>query len=167
MNHPAEMFQYHTWANQTILNRIMELPSSVFSQEVNSSFPTVAHALNHIYAVDMMWYLVLTGTGMPDALQACRPLNERILSTADEYTRLFSQLAEQFREWLGNQTDLEQSILLDNPYAGSRQTRFAEIMLHLVNHGTYHRGNISTMLRQLGHSSVMTDYVLFLYQEPA
>lgn len=167
MNHPAEMFQYHTWANQTILNRIKELPSSVFSQEVNSSFPTVAHALNHIYAVDKMWYLVLTGTGMPDALQACRPLNERILSNADEYTLLFSQLAEQFREWLGNQADLEQSILLDNPYAGSRQTRLAEIMLHLVNHGTYHRGNISTMLRQLGHSSVMTDYVLFLYQEPA
>lgn len=38
-NHSVEMFNYHTWANQTILGRIKELPSSVLSQEVNSSFP--------------------------------------------------------------------------------------------------------------------------------
>ncbi|MEH7531611.1 DinB family protein, partial [Priestia megaterium] len=32
------------------------------------------------------------------------------------------------------------------------------------NHGTYHRGNITAMLRQLGHPGVMTDYVLYLYE---
>lgn len=68
-NHPVEMFNYHIWANQTILGRIKEISPSVLNQEVNSSFPTIAHALSHIYAVDTMWYLVLTGTGMPEAFQ--------------------------------------------------------------------------------------------------
>ncbi|MGC5327294.1 DinB family protein [Brevibacillus sp. SYSU BS000544] len=165
MNHPIQMYNYHTWANQTIIGRIKELPSSVLSQEMNSSFPTIAHALSHIYAVDKTWFLVLTGTDMPEALQTCMPLNERILDSVDEYANSFDELAEQYREWFRSQADLEQTILLDNPYAGIRQTRLSEIVLHLVNHGTYHRGNISTMLRQLGHASTMNDYALFWYQE--
>ncbi|WP_138750911.1 DinB family protein [Paenibacillus sinopodophylli] len=164
--HPLQMFEYHTWANQTILGRIKELPSPVLSQDVNSSFPTIAHAFSHLYAVDKMWYLVLTGTSMPDALQATRPLNETILHTVTEYDQNFDQLVEQYRAWFRNSDfNLEQTILLNNPYAGIRQTSYAEIVLHLVNHGTYHRGNVSTMLRQLGHASIMNDYCLYWYQK--
>lgn len=167
MNHPEQMYNYNAWANQTILNRIKELPSSVLSQEVNSSFPTIAHALSHIYAVDKMWYLVLTGTGMPEALQACMPLNGEIHGSIDEYMQMFADLSAQYSEWLQGHTNLEQTVLLDNPFAGVRETSLSEMVFHLVNHGTYHRGNVSTMLRQLGHASVMNDYSLFWYQEPA
>jgi uncharacterized damage-inducible protein DinB len=127
--------------------------------------PSIAHALSHIYAVDKMWYLVLNGTGMPEALQATIPLNGTILTSVDEYADIFAGLTEQYREWLSRHADLEQTIQLNNPYIGARQTSLAEIMLHLVNHGTYHRGNITTMLRQLGHASTMTDLILYLYQE--
>ncbi|WP_145146363.1 DinB family protein [Paenibacillus xylanexedens] len=167
MNHPVQMYNYHAWANQTILSRIKELPSSVLSQEVNSSFPTIAHALSHIYAVDKMWYLVLTGTGMPEALQACIPLNSEIHGSVGEYIQCFNDLSAQYNEWFQGQADLEQTVLLDNPFAGVRETSLSEMVFHLVNHGTYHRGNVSTMLRQLGHASIMNDYSLFWYQEPA
>lgn len=165
-NYPVEMYQYHAWANQTILGRIKELPSSVLSQEVNSSFPTIAHALSHIYSVDTMWYLVLTGMEMPEAFQAAKPVNENVLGSVEEYANAFGKLAEQYEQWFRSHADLEQSVLLNNPFAGVRQTRFSEMVLHVVNHGTYHRGNISTMLRQLGHASTMNDYALFWYMEP-
>ncbi len=165
-NHPVTMYAYHVWANQVILERIRELPSEVLSLEVNSSFPTLAHALSHIYAVDKMWYLVVTGAGMREAFEECRPLNTSILDTVDRYMHLYGDLSGQFQQWLGGQTDLEQTLLLDNPFAGVRQTRLSEMLFHLVNHGTYHRGNISTMLRQLGYASAMNDYALFWYQEP-
>lgn len=165
-NHPVEMFKYHIWANHTILGRMKDLPSSVLSQEVNSSFSTVAHALSHIYAVDKMWYLVLTGTGMREALQVCMPLNENILQSLDDYADSFDRLSDQYNVWFQSQADLDKTVLLDNPYAGIRQTRLSEIVLHVVNHGTYHRGNVSTMLRQLGYASTMNDYALFWYQEP-
>ncbi|WP_340032127.1 DinB family protein [Paenibacillus sp. FSL K6-1122] len=167
MNHPEQMYNYHAWANQTILGRIKELPSSVLSQEVNSSYPTIAHALSHIYTVDKMWYLVLTGTGMPEALQACIPLNSEIHGSVDEYFQCFTDLSAQYSEWLRGQADLEQTILLNNPFAGVRETSLSDIVIHVVNHGTYHRGNVSTMLRQLGYASIMNDYSLFWYQEPA
>jgi len=166
-NQIVDMYHYHTWANKTIIGRIQELPASVLHQEVNSSFPTIAHALSHIYAVDKSWYMVLTGISMPEAYQACIPLNTTPLETVEEYVRLYDELAQQFKEWILRHTDLEQTIVLDNPFAGVRTTRYSEILLHVVNHGTYHRGNISTMLRQLGHASVMNDYALFWYQESA
>ena len=148
------------------MGRIKELPTSLLSQEVNSSFPTLAHALSHIYAVDKMWYKVLTGTGMREAFQECM-YNRSILHSVDEYANNFAQLSEQYSEWFRSQADLEKTILLDNPFAGIRHTRLSEIVLQVTNHGTYHRGNISTMLRQLGHASVMNDYALFWYQEAA
>ncbi|WFA82979.1 MULTISPECIES: DinB family protein [Paenibacillus] len=167
MNHPEQMYNYHAWANQTILGRIKELPSSVLSQEVNSSYPTIAHALSHIYAVDKMWYEVLNGTSMPEALQACILLNGEIHGSVDEYIKRFTDLSTQYSEWLRGHADLEQTTLLDNPFAGVRETSLSDIVIHVVNHGTYHRGNVSTMLRQLGHASIMNDYSLFWYQEPA
>jgi len=167
-NHPLTMFRYHTWANQTILGRIQELPSDVLSQEVNSSFPTIAHALSHLHAIDTVWYRVLAGMEMPEAYQTYyAPLNARILPTVEEYIGAYAELSEQFGEWFRGQDDLEQAIMLDNPFAGPRLTCLSEIVLQMVNHGTYHRGNVSTMLRQLGHASVMHDYALFWYLDSA
>ncbi|MEK3724277.1 DinB family protein [Paenibacillus sp. FSL H8-0034] len=40
-----------------------------------------------------------------------------------------------------------------------------ELVQHVVNHGTYHRGNITAMLRQLGHKGVPTDYIFYLYAD--
>lgn len=165
-SHPANMYQYHVWANQTIMRRIKELPNAVLSEEVNSSFPTIAHALSHIYAIDKTWYLVLTGMGMPEALQACGPDYARVYDSVEQYEELYAKLAEQLGQWLGSGADVEQAIMLDNPFAGPRETRLSEIVLQVVNHGTYHRGNISTMLRQQGHASTMNDYSLFWYQQP-
>lgn len=167
MNHPLQMIRYNNWAMQTLLSHLKTLPSGVLNQEVNSSFPTIAHAFSHIYAVDKVWYMVVNGTGMQEALGACMPLaNETIAYTADEFADAFGRLAGQYQEWFRSEPDLGQTILLENPYAGNRLTSLAEILLHAVNHGTYHRGNISTMLRQLGHASTMTDYVFYWYQEP-
>ncbi|SFE81476.1 Uncharacterized damage-inducible protein DinB (forms a four-helix bundle) [Paenibacillus catalpae] len=166
-NYPVEMYNYHAWASQTILGRLKELPPAVLHQEVNSSFRAIADALSHIYMVDKTWYLVLSGTDMGEALQECMPLAGRVLETAEDYVNLFAELSEQFREWFRNAPDLERTIILNNPYAGIRETRLSEIVLQVVNHGTYHRGNISTMMRQLGYASTMNDYALYWYQEPA
>ncbi|WP_029191672.1 DinB family protein [Paenibacillus elgii] len=168
MNHPVQMFDYHAWATQTLLGRIKELPSSVLQQKVNTSFATIGEAFAHIYAIDKCWLQVLSGTSMPKALEECLPLQQETFRySVDEFANAFSELAEEYRAWFRNQDDLEQIIVLENPYAGPRNTRLSEIVLQAVNHGTYHRGNISTMLRQLGHASTMNDYSLFWYQQPA
>ncbi|MDO3411743.1 DinB family protein [Saccharibacillus sp. CPCC 101409] len=168
MNHPLQMLRYNAWANQTLLNRIKELPPETLHREVNTSFPTIAHAFAHMHMVDQIFYAVLSGTEMQEAMNARMPLADQpIHDTPDELSRRFAELNRQFETWIDAGPDLEQTFILNNPYVGPRETGRSEIVLHLVNHGTYHRGNVSTMLRQLGHASTMTDYIFFWYQDQA
>lgn len=169
MNQAVEMYYYHVWANQTLMNRLKELPREVYEQQVQSVFPTIAKGMAHIYLTDLSWFDIATGKSMTDAMSASRALTEEVESQSLEQLEcLYRQLAERFKAFLSGQSDLDKMIVIDNPYAGVRATRLSELLLQIVNHGTYHRGNITAMLRQMGHASVMTEYALFWYQgEPA
>lgn len=165
MNHAINMYKYHLWANKALLERIKELPSNVLYKEANSSYPNIAQTFSHIYVVDVMWLQVLKGIGMQEALEASMSLLEKTnLYSVDEFIKYFEELASQYEEWMNSQKDLEQKINLNNPWSGARETAYSEILFHVANHGTYHRGNITTMLRQQGHASTMNDLALYWYQ---
>ncbi|HDR7613557.1 hypothetical protein M2E15_2380 [Bacillus mycoides] len=165
MNHAKNMYKYHLWANKVLLERIKELPSNVLYKEANSSYPNIAQTFSHIYVVDVMWLQVLKGIGMQEALEASMALLEKTnLYSVDEFIKYFEELASQYEEWMNSQKDLEQKINLNNPWSGARETAYSEIVFHVANHGTYHRGNITTMLRQQGHASTMNDLALYWYQ---
>ncbi|OQR54161.1 DinB family protein [Bacillus sp. CDB3] len=165
MNHAINMYKYHLWANKVLLERIKELPSNVLYKEANSSYPNIAQTFSHIYVVDVMWLQVLKGIGMQEALEASMALLEKMnLYSVDEFIESFEELASQYEEWMNSQKDLEQKINLNNPWSGTRETAYSEILFHVANHGTYHRGNITTMLRQQGHASIMNDLFLYWYQ---
>jgi len=165
MNHAKNMYEYHIWANKVLLERIKELPSNVLYEEVSSSYPNIAQTFSHIYVVDVMWLQVLKGIDMQEALEASIAFLEKIkLYSADEFVKANVELASQYEEWINSQKDLEQKINLNNPWSGDRETAYSEILFHVTNHGTYHRGNITTMLRQQGYDSTMNDFSLYWYQ---
>lgn len=162
---PEIFYDYHVWAYQTIMKRLKELPRSVYRQEVTSVFPSIAKAMAHIYVTDYGWLDILSGRDMAEALASAAPLAEVAESKEiEELETMFNELAERYSAFFAQQADLEQKLVIDNPYARIRDTRLSEIILHVVNHGTYHRGNVTAMLNQLGHSSAMNDYALFWYQ---
>lgn len=165
MHHANNMYNYHIWANKVLLERIKELPSNVLYEEVSSSYPNIAQTFSHIYVVDVMWLQVLKGFDMKEALEASIALLEKTnLYSVDEFVESFEELAFQYEEWMNSQKDLEQKINLNNPWSGARETAYSEILFHVTNHGTYHRGNITTMLRQQGYASTMNDLSLYWYQ---
>ncbi len=69
----------------------------------------------------------------------------------------------QYKDFLITIQDVNVVFAIENPYAGALETSILELVQHVVNHGTYHRGNITAMIRQLGHSSTMMDFVLYLH----
>lgn len=168
MNHAKNMYEYHVWANKVLLERVKELPESVLFEEVRSSYTNIAQTFSHIYVVDVMWLLVVKGVSMQEALETSMALLERTnLYSVDKFVQSYEELASQYEEWMNNQNDLEQKIELNNPWSGARKTTYSEILLHVANHGTYHRGNITTMLRQQGYASTMNDFSLYWYQAAA
>ncbi|MCZ8520914.1 MULTISPECIES: DinB family protein [Paenibacillus] len=160
----ATMYQYHIWANRTLLGRLDELPQDVYTQEIRSIFPTVSKAMAHIYTTDCAWLSIMDGKSMNDAIAASASIQaDAEQRNATELSSLFGSLSAQYASFFGREPDLEKKLLLDNPYAGIRETSLSEMVLQVVNHGTYHRGNVSAMLRQMGHASTMTEYALFWY----
>ncbi|NEW05708.1 damage-inducible protein DinB [Paenibacillus sp. SYP-B3998] len=159
-----EMYNYHVWANKTMFNRLRELPQDLLDREIQSVFPSVSKVMPHIYVTDHCWLDILMGKSMNEAMAHANALKAQIeLKNMDELETMFFELTERYKAFFNQEADLEKTLILNNPYAGIRETRYSEIVLQIVNHATYHRGNITAMLRQMGQASVMTEYALFWY----
>lgn len=160
----VNMYIYHVWAFKTMLNHLKQLPGDIYEKEVKSVFPTISTVMAHVYNTDRLWLDVMKGKCMREAMAAIGPVkNETKAQSIEEMEQLYADLAEQYKVFFQEQQNMDQTITLDNPYAYVRDTSYAEMVMHVVNHGTYHRGNITAMLRQMGHPSVMTDQGMFWY----
>lgn len=121
----------------------------------------------HIYLTDYAWLDILSGKSMTEALASADLLKEETgTKSIEELETMFIDLSERYKALFNQQEDMEKLLLIDNPYAGLRETSLSEIVLQVVNHATYHRGNITAMLRQMGCPSVMTEYALYWYSSP-
>ncbi|MCM3729081.1 DinB family protein [Neobacillus cucumis] len=166
MTHPViKMYNYHVWANEVIIDRLRELPQDIYHKDIQSGFSSVSKVLSHIYLTDYTWFDIISGKSMNEAMATTNQLREQVeMKSIEEMKVIFLDLSERYRALLDNQKDIEKLIVVDNPYAGLLETSISETVLHVVTHGSYHRGNIATMLRQMGHTSVMQDFGLYLYQ---
>ncbi|MET1180890.1 DinB family protein [Peribacillus simplex] len=166
VNHVENLYNYHVWANQRIIDHLKTLSPEKYQKEMKSVFSSVSKVLSHIYLVDYGWLNILEGQNMSEAMQSSLQLQEKIEKLPIEDLEMeFHTLSTRFISFLKSQEDIEKRIMLDNPWASLRETSLSEMILHVVNHGTYHRGNISAMLHQLGASSVMTDYAFYWYSD--
>ncbi|MCH1625285.1 DinB family protein [Ferdinandcohnia quinoae] len=167
MQHPAlKMLDYHVWANKVIIDRLKELPEEIYHKDIQSGFSSVSKVLSHIYFVDCSWLDIISGKSMNEAFDTVNQLREKVeLTSIIEIEELFLELSGRYNNFLSSLDDIDKIIIVDNPYAGLLETTISESILHVVTHGSYHRGNIATMLRQMGHTSVMQDYGLYLYSK--
>ncbi|MFF2092207.1 DinB family protein [Paenibacillus sp. NPDC058174] len=158
-----QLYEYHVWANDQLFAHIDELPEDVFHAEITSVFPSVAQTLGHIYLFDQLYRLVLAETPNEDIFPRMPGwMEEAKGKTAGEMRQLFAGVTEQFRELLRRTPNPDKAMTIQHPKYGSLDTRFSDILQHVVNHGTYHRGNVTAMLRQQGYVGVPTDYMFYL-----
>lgn len=162
--HALQLYDYHVWANQRVFEHLKELPKDIYHKEIQSVFSSISEVVAHIYATDTIWLWVMSGDSFDEIAKLRTQLKESTKGKGiDEMQRMFFNLSERYKAFFDRQENLDQSISPEHPAFGRLETNFFELVQHVVNHGTYHRGNITAMLRQLGYSGVMTDYVVYLY----
>ncbi len=153
-------FRYNSWANHRTIDACATLTAAQFTKDLESSFRSVRDTLVHIMAVERVWLdrwklawdgSFLKAEDFPD-IESVRaawvPIEKELLgfvdALSDEGTRRIV------------------------PHRNSSGVEFQmplwELMQHLVNHGTYHRGQIATLVRQAGGKPLATDLVGF-YRE--
>lgn len=160
MSEILKLHHYHRWANEQVIQHLKTMPAASLQQKLKSVFPTVNAVLVHICRADYIWLHVLYGETY-----------EQIISRFDQFEKLGGDLGaienrmtEQYEEYSRFLKELENpegQISISHPRLGTLKTTYADVIRHVVNHGTYHRGNISAMLHQMGYKGVPTDYIFF------
>lgn len=154
------LFAYNRWANLRFLDALGALSDEDLGRNLGGSFPNVAATLVHLMGAEWVWQRRWAGespTSFPDATT----LN----SVAAVHARWETVWAEQ-QAFLASLD--ESALLAPVAYRTFDGTAFEqplhELIRHLVNHATYHRGQLTMLLRQLGRTPPSTDLVRY-YRE--
>lgn len=158
----AVLYEYNAWADRKALEAASALSKEQFTKPLGSSFSSVRDTLGHIYGVEWLWLERFQGRS-PSALPDSNRFDE-IESLKASWAE-FEPVLLKFVRGL-TQGDLEHVMEYKTMKFGVYRNPLWQSMLHLVNHGTYHRGQITTMLRQLGAQPILTDLMHF-YRERA
>ncbi|WP_347553065.1 DinB family protein (plasmid) [Pseudalkalibacillus hwajinpoensis] len=164
-HHALQLYDYHVWANNKFFVRLKELPKDIYDREIQSVFSSIAETLVHIYTVDTIWLGVIRENSMDEIQASIIQAQEKTKDKGlEEMETLFYDLSKKYQDFFNNESDLDKEIFPEHPQYGRLETYLSELVQHVVNHGTYHRGNLMAMIRQQGYSSVPTDYVFYLYE---
>ncbi|MET1178579.1 DinB family protein [Peribacillus simplex] len=159
------MYDYHVWANNKFFVRLKELPRDIYDREIQSVFSSIAETLVHIYTADTIWLGVIRENSMDEIQASIIQAQEKTKDKGlKEMETLFYELSKKYQDFFKNESDFDKGIFPEHPQYGRLETYLSELIQHVVNHGTYHRGNLTAMIRQQGYSSVPTDYVFYLYE---
>jgi uncharacterized damage-inducible protein DinB len=141
-----QLSTYNIWANQKIIDVVLALPEEKQLAEVASSFKSVHTTLLHMWDAESMWW-----QRMKLHERCIRPSENFKGTTLDAINGLMSQ-SKLWEGWVANAPDH----MLDHVFQYyPNKTELVkmpiyQMLAHVFNHGTYHRGQLINMLRQLG-----------------
>lgn len=152
------LYAYNSWANRRVLEACAALPPAQFTQDLHSSFPSVRDTLSHIMLAEWLWLERWNGrsAGFPSS-------DFRDFSSIRTHWNKVEADLNAFIEELSTE-DLDRVVDYRNTKGHPFSSIMWQMLQHVVNHGTYHRGQVVAMLRQLGATPVATDLIAF-YRE--
>jgi uncharacterized damage-inducible protein DinB len=154
----AKLYAFGRWANARTLESVSPLTPEEYNRQVGGSFGSVQGTLAHLYGADWVWLERWHGRS-PRALPAAQQV-----PTLDVLREKWREVEDGHAEFVGAITPerMEEKLTYVN-FAGKTWTYpLGEALLHVANHGTYHRGQVATLLRQLDKTPISTDYLRFL-----
>jgi uncharacterized damage-inducible protein DinB len=154
------LYDYNTWANRRELEAASALTPENFTKPLGSSFSSVRDTLAHICGAEWIWLERFQGRS-PSSLPDTRQFND-VASLRSHWTEQEGRLLTFVRSL--KQSDLDRTLEYKTLKFGVYKNPLWQSMQHVVNHGTYHRGQITTMLRQLGAQPILTD-LMHYYRE--
>jgi len=162
---PEEMrllYDYNAWANHRSLDAAANLTSELLTKPLGSSFGSVRDTLAHICGAEWVWLERFQGRSpayLPDVSE-CADVESLRAKWAGQEGRLLTFVGKLTQE------DLNRMMEYKTMKFGVYRNPLWQSMQHVVNHGTYHRGQITTLLRQLGAQPILMDLIHY-YRERA
>ena len=155
------LLDFHYWARDRMLDAADKLTSEQFTRDMGSSFKSIRDTLAHLYSAEWAWYQRWQGTSPAAAL----PFEQfpDVATIRQEWSTLESRV----RGFLDARTDSDITRVIEyrmlNGTPGS--SPLWQMVQHIVNHGSYHRGQLTTMYRQLGAEPAKSVDLIRYYRE--
>ncbi len=158
-NQLLKLAQYNLWANSTLLDWMIKAGEELADAKCESSFPTLRKTIYHIYDAEFAWIVRLTNQELK-----YWPPSRDFNFTLMEFASVLKMQSQTLIDFV-NQTDennLNDKIEYPNVKGVLFSNTIADIINHVINHGTYHRGQLITMMRTLGYTDLgATDYIAY------
>ena len=142
---------YTTWATDLLMRAVAQIPPEHLTHDFQTSDRSILGTLVHTFGADRIWLRRVLG----EPATAFLTDDDRHLATLQrEWPDVLSRWATCFDD---PARVVSYHDLKGNPYSST----LTEIVLHVVNHGTHHRGQVSGFLRTLGHTPPQLDLIRF------
>lgn len=158
-SHFLTLAGYHAWATATLFDTLVTLDDARYRADCGLFFRSVHGTLNHLLVADNVWFARLRGevftvSGLDAELEQDRDRLEQALCAASSC----------WQAWLEHCDDvaLGAPLRYRNMSGASFEQPLPLVLSHVFNHGTHHRGQISTILTQAGLPAPEMDLVYYL-----
>lgn len=152
-----QLFAYHAWARERLLESLGSLSSEQLTKDLTSSFPGIQATVVHMVGAEDIWLRRLTKQKAdhfltPADLPSFADIKARWTKIGSDFAGLLATL---------NDKKLDETISFKNSKGADVSQKVWQALQHIVNHASYHRGQIVTMMRQLGATPPNTDLIGF------
>ena len=155
------LYEYNRWANARVVKAVSRLSVEQFTRDLGSSFPSIRDTLVHILFAEWLWLERWKGTSPtvmfdPAEFPSVDVVKEKWREVESDCISFVRGLTAARLDTVVRYTNMDDETL---------EFRLGDMMKHVVNHSSYHRGQIVTMLRQLGAEPSATDLLEFLHEK--
>lgn len=158
-----DLYRYDEWANERLAAAIAALPPELWARHWGGSHPSLRGAFSHIVASEWIWLERWCGSS-PKEPPAW--MEEATVETAVREMREVCARRRRFLEALVD-ADLERVVSFAFLSGRAGEHRLGDLLVHVANHSTYHRGQVASMLRQAGSAPPATDFIVYRAEHPA
>jgi uncharacterized damage-inducible protein DinB len=153
-----DYLEFHAWAAQRTIESVQQLSQEELNRDMQTSHSSVWGTLEHTYKADALWLQRFLGAG------SARMDDVTPVSDLASLQSAWSGVQAGLISYAGSLGDAEWTRVLEYRFLSGAEARspIYQTILHVVNHGTYHRGQVVTMLRQLGAKPINTDFINFV-----
>lgn len=157
------LIEYSYWARDRVLDAVAVLTPEQYTRDLGNSFKSIRDTLVHSYSAEWVWYSRWHGTSPTEPLKFADYPDVPSLQTA------WRELEAKMRALVAGIDEPAITRVHEFRFMNGEPAQgvFWQTFQHVVNHGTYHRGQVTTMLRQLGAAPPKSTDMVFFYRERA
>ena len=161
LEHSADgLLEYHYWARDRLLDAVEPLAADQFVRELGNSFSSIRDTLVHLVSAESVWCSRWMGQSPPTLLQSA---DFKTLGDVRDRWQKQGCLVSEFVAELGPDGIWRQFRYTD-PDGVERSSAYWHSIQHVVNHATFHRGQVTTMLRQVGARPPLSQDLVTFYR---